>query len=442
MERLLPGYGNTINDPAASETARALLESAPFACVIWDSGRNVVACNFETIKLFELVCQREYMNHFLELSPTHQPDGQLSRTKMISLVEEAFVTGRVVSKWTHQNLIGEMIPSEIIFVRTQLGQETFVVSHTHDLRKTKRTNSQFAISRGITSEDLLKTLIDSIPLGFLVWDGKLNLIDCSEETLNILDIDSKSALIKNFYEYSPLHQPDGSPSKDKGIAMIRKAFQTGQEIFEWLHKSAEGSIIPTEVTLVKVKIGNDCFVAGYIRDLRVLKETLELKDRLEVLAFSDSLTGIHNRHYFIEAARQITSNNTVPISIILFDLDDFKKVNDTYGHLVGDEVLIEVTSAVQGSLRPNDLFARYGGEEFILLIPESSREISVKLAERIRKTVQSTKVEYNGAEIGVTVSLGVSTQTEAREALGVLIGNADTALYDAKRSGKNITVHI
>ncbi|MCL2618477.1 MAG: sensor domain-containing diguanylate cyclase [Defluviitaleaceae bacterium] len=420
---------------------QTLLDSAPFACTIWNGELNIVACNSEAIRLFEIGSQDDYILRFFDLSPEAQPDGQMSRAKMLGIVGDTFIRGRSVCRWTHRNLLGELLPAEIIFTRVKIDSETYVTTHTYDLRPISGYPSGSVISADGGTYGFARSLLESMPFGFLIWDENMILLDCSTETLNLLRVREKDVLLSNFYSYSPLHQPDGIPSREKAYRMIQKAFITGREIFEWLHKNAEGGFIPTEITLVKVNINGKYFVTGYIRDLRVLKETLELKNRLEVLAFSDSLTGIHNRHYFIETARRISGQNTLPISIIMFDLDNFKLVNDTYGHQAGDAVLIEVAAAVQASLRPSDLFARYGGEEFILLIPESTPEMAMKLAERIRCIVAESGVVHNDHIITSTISLGVATQTNAFESLGVLIGSADTALYKAKHKGKNTTVH-
>ncbi|MCL2616312.1 MAG: GGDEF domain-containing protein [Defluviitaleaceae bacterium] len=290
--------------------------------------------------------------------------------------------------------------------------------------------------------EMIKLLIESVPLGCFLWDKHMNLLTCSEEALSILKANTKQEVLDGFYSFSPLHQPDGLLSTEKAAHFIKKAFQSGREIFEWTHKDSEGNLVPTEVTLVVIRLRNNDYAISYCRDVRVLRETIELKNRLEVLAFNDNLTGIHNRHYFIDQARQIfASRNNSTISIIMFDIDDFKKINDTHGHLAGDAVLREVSTTVQTSMRPSDLFARYGGEEFIVLIPESSKDVAVKLAERIRITIDSIRINYNNQLLHVTVSIGVSTQANGSETLGALINQADIALYRAKAHGKNVLIH-
>jgi len=128
------------------------------------------------------------------------------------------------------------------------------------------------------------------------------------------------------------------------------------------------------------------------------------------------------------------------VALIFFDLDHFKKVNDTYGHAAGDTVLIEISAAVRRTLRLNELFARVGGEEFAILVPHGTIETTHILAERIRASVE--KLEFDvGSEhpIHVTLSLGVS-ELQAEDTAALLIERADAAMYEAKRSGRNKAV--
>jgi len=172
---------------------------------------------------------------------------------------------------------------------------------------------------------------------------------------------------------------------------------------------------------------------------KVLERTLDLElanKELHILARTDSLTGIHNRYSFMrrleEEMMRVKRFNEV-FSLIMFDIDFFKQVNDEYGHGVGDSVLIELVTVVNIHLREVDLFCRYGGEEFIVLLPNTSSQAAGELAERIRLTV----AEHAFASVGtVRISLGV---TECRMDRGIdeLLKAVDTALYKAKNAGRN-----
>ncbi len=162
--------------------------------------------------------------------------------------------------------------------------------------------------------------------------------------------------------------------------------------------------------------------------------------RLEQLAITDPLTGIYNRRYFFERLEQEVARSIrygTPLSCLMMDVDDFKKLNDRWGHLTGDSVLREIARRIQQSIRRVDIPARYGGEEFVLLLPQTDLAGAVVEAERIRKTVADTPFPDLPKEIRVTVSIGVATLSDDIRSAEELVRSADDALYKAKSEGKN-----
>jgi diguanylate cyclase (GGDEF)-like protein len=159
------------------------------------------------------------------------------------------------------------------------------------------------------------------------------------------------------------------------------------------------------------------------------------------LASLDPLTGAFNRRTFIElAAKQLSRARRLdaPLSLVLLDIDHFKRVNDTHGHLAGDEILKRFAEAVRDQLRREDIFVRYGGEEFCLLLPDVPGPGAVALAGRIRRAVTKAAFVADGEAIELTVSAGVAARLdEGPEALDDLIARADEALYIAKNRGRN-----
>jgi diguanylate cyclase (GGDEF)-like protein len=156
----------------------------------------------------------------------------------------------------------------------------------------------------------------------------------------------------------------------------------------------------------------------------------------------DALTGAFNRKHFIDRLTSeiaFARRHETPLSLIIFDLDHFKGVNDAHGHLGGDHVLSAVASLVEQSLRTEDVFARYGGEEFAIIARGIDVEHARALAERIRVIVAEARIEFNGAHVPVTISLGIASLACCTRALGndALVGKADERLYRAKRSGRN-----
>jgi diguanylate cyclase (GGDEF)-like protein len=159
------------------------------------------------------------------------------------------------------------------------------------------------------------------------------------------------------------------------------------------------------------------------------------------IAIYDTLTGLYNRRYFEERLgmdAQKSFYGGTPLSLVMVDIDHFKKVNDTFGHTEGDQVLCKISSLLKSSVRKKDTVARYGGEEFILILPETGLEASFVIAERIRRLIENTLFEVGQAQVNLTVSMGISNFPSHRaKSKEELIKMADQALYDAKRGGRN-----
>ena len=159
------------------------------------------------------------------------------------------------------------------------------------------------------------------------------------------------------------------------------------------------------------------------------------------LAITDDLTQVFNRRYFFELIdRELdrSRRNGAPLAIVLFDIDDFKLVNDNHGHLAGDLVLQEMCSACQVIVRPYDVFARFGGEEFVFLLPDTDESRARAFAERLRQLIaRQVVVTYNESRMQITISVGVAVFNSKMDTVDDLISRADRALYKAKGFGKN-----
>jgi diguanylate cyclase (GGDEF)-like protein len=180
-------------------------------------------------------------------------------------------------------------------------------------------------------------------------------------------------------------------------------------------------------------------VIGY--QMTATIEHLQRLSSVKNLAIYDTLTGLYNRRYFDEKfgteAQQAFVNKT-SLSLVLIDIDHFKKVNDTFGHPEGDKILRGVASLLKNSVRKKDTVARYGGEEFILVLPEANLEAASMIAERIRKLVENTSFDIGNAHLNATISLGISSFPSHRaRSKEELLKMADLALYRAKGEGRN-----
>ena len=157
----------------------------------------------------------------------------------------------------------------------------------------------------------------------------------------------------------------------------------------------------------------------------------------------DGLTEVHNKRYFEEFLERELARSARykhSLSLVMYDLDKFKNVNDTYGHLAGDHVLREISRRLHSRIRKEELLARYGGEEFVILLPETDREGAISFAEHIRERVEAEPVNFEGEVIKVTISVGVATIQGETVDSDTIIRMADENLYEAKRSGRNRVV--
>lgn len=183
-------------------------------------------------------------------------------------------------------------------------------------------------------------------------------------------------------------------------------------------------------------------VAGSLAFLLMHKERAD--EETSRLATTDPLTGVFNRRTFIELGEQElarTRRAGTPLSLMMLDLDHFKRVNDTFGHLTGDQVLVSFTRLIKDCMRRGDLIVRYGGEEFCVLLPATTLAAATALAERIRAAAAAS--DLAGKPFKVTVSVGLTAYTgEADATLGDLLGRADQALYRAKDEGRNRVIAL
>ena len=187
----------------------------------------------------------------------------------------------------------------------------------------------------------------------------------------------------------------------------------------------------------KIQVGSNTVIKFSLQDQ--LEEAYQKS--IYESATRDGLTRIFNKKYFMDTLRKEFAyclRHRVPLSLVMFDVDHFKKINDTYGHPAGDYVLQRIAAKIMETVRAEDLYARYGGEEFALMLRESADDKALRCAERCRRAVDGAEFTFNGTPIKVTISLGVSTLFDSDFASPEdLIAAADKYLYRAKRGGRN-----
>jgi diguanylate cyclase (GGDEF)-like protein/PAS domain S-box-containing protein len=200
--------------------------------------------------------------------------------------------------------------------------------------------------------------------------------------------------------------------------------------YEYLAVTKNGEDIWVVEVVVPTELQGERAVIGFFMDI----------DRLVSDSVTDALTGLYNRRYFnnnLKAESERSDRYGSYLSLILFDVDYFKKYNDTFGHTEGDKVLSMIGNIIKKCIRQSDSGCRYGGEEFAVILPQSNIDSARVVAEKIRKRVESETAESND---GVTISAGIS-QYLIKQNLTEFLKNSDSALYKAKESGRNCVIH-
>ncbi|HWQ98761.1 MAG TPA: GGDEF domain-containing protein [Clostridia bacterium] len=249
-------------------------------------------------------------------------------------------------------------------------------------------------------------------------------------------------------------------------AHILRAFSKGESFSishpeEVIVESTLTQFRPKEVIIEPVKFKNvpiavillakaEPFQSETVRQLAIFTQSLAVAlhnalehEQLQKLAALDPLTGILNRRFGMvrlheEYARSVRRG--IPLAVMMFDIDHFKQVNDTYGHVVGDRVLRNVSAQIRQGIREGDILLRYGGEEFMVILPGANKEDALTIAERVRHLVRDHATSFGDNQIGVTVSIGIDSMPETSvSGEHELIANADEALYCAKKTGRDKT---
>ena len=163
------------------------------------------------------------------------------------------------------------------------------------------------------------------------------------------------------------------------------------------------------------------------------------------MAITDQLTGLHNRRYMSRHLDNLILGSKragKPLAFLILDIDYFKSVNDSHGHDIGDEVLKEFANRIAANIRGIDLACRYGGEEFVVVMPDTDASFAYSVAERLRKSIETTPVEISRTpgKINITISIGIASSEGEADTADALLHRADQALYRAKRTGRNRVV--
>lgn len=281
-------------------------------------------------------------------------------------------------------------------------------------------------SAQVVRHRVVETLID----GVMVVAPNDKIVDLNPTAQTLLNINSQAMRERAFSDLignANLKALVDSPREQNKteITIDRRAYDISASLLDETDPESEVVLVFRDITARRK-------AEDRLRNMRM---------ELQRLANTDPLTELYNRRFFLQRLSEETERvrrHGSELSVLLLDLDHFKKVNDTYGHDAGDKVLVLVSKVTQHVKRITDVAARIGGEEFALLLPETDRKGAVRLAQRLRQAIEKRQVKTESGIVKVTASIGVATVTNNHKEVEHLLTHADRALYKAKESGRNM----
>jgi diguanylate cyclase (GGDEF)-like protein len=297
------------------------------------------------------------------------------------------------------------------------------------------------MSAGITNElnqdvDTLLTALEEIDLGVVLLDCHLRVKFVNLAFLRLYRLPDKSVASNCDFEglmrlvvgrRRVLASAEFNCYIKKRVKEVRAGIEASRDI-----RMDDGQVI--RVHCKTLPTGGRMLVYADVTDL------MQYADKLKVLATVDGMTGLFNRRHFLSLAEIEWSRYQRywrPMSLALFDIDRFKSINDSFGHCAGDHVIIQIADICQQQKRKPDIIARFGGEEFLILLPETELAAAQRVAERLRRKVETSAFSVASNAISTTISVGVAEADPSMNSIFDLIKLADKALYTAKESGRN-----
>ncbi|MCD4796042.1 MAG: sensor domain-containing diguanylate cyclase [Candidatus Cloacimonetes bacterium] len=282
-------------------------------------------------------------------------------------------------------------------------------------------------------EDVFQNSIDA---QFIIDTDTGKIIKVNNAVVRIFGYKKEDIINKGFSELFPEQK-----LKSRKALLDNFNIHDGVLVQEFLN--AKGEILHMEMILTIISWKENMAILTSMRDVSMRveaeKELKKTYEKLETLSRIDPLTNLLNRRAMVEAIENEIirfERSKEPFVLIICDIDDYKKINDTYGHDAGDFILVSIADLMRSSIRKQDVISRWGGDEFLLLLPQTDANGGKHLAENLREKIASTTFKFSGNDILLTMTFGIS---EFREELGFgkCMKQADNALYKGKKDGKN-----
>ena len=305
-----------------------------------------------------------------------------------------------------------------------------------ELREAQSVQQQY-LTRAQEEHARLSALLAAMDIGILFVSPDQRVVYANPAFSRIWQIDPAARLIDSRPEEVIARAGCTLARPEEQARHVLQTPESGQALGVLEIQMADGRLITqqgyTVEDLHRRPVGHLWLFEDVTRERQTAAQLIYLAER-------DALTGLFNRHRFNEElARMIADaeRNSTRIALFFFDLDDFKYINDTFGHRAGDAMLIRVAGEVGGQVRRNEIFARLGGDEFAVLVPDATDDMVRVLAERVTRSIALVRFQFEGQSLRLTTSLGIAVFPDHADNVEDLVARADTAMYQAKDSGKN-----
>ena len=417
----------------ALQTYQAVFESSRDAVTLTTEDGFFVDCNPAALALFEVADRATFARDYspATLSPSYQPDGRPSVEAVQAFIQQSLEQGQAFFEWHHRSTTGRTFPAEIQLSRVDLHDRLIFEATVRDVSEQKAAFEELRQAR-----DRAETYFEAAPVMELILDTQGHVSAINQRGCDLLGL-AREAIVGTDWFASFI-----AGDKEDRLAEVHEALREDREkLTEYVEHAVnaaagERRIIAFRSILLRDATGQ---VEGLLASGVDVTESRQMEATLEYQASHDPLTGVYNRRRMrelVDGAIQRGQRYGTVFSVILFDIDHFKAVNDHHGHEVGDRILTELITVVERRLRDVDSLARWGGEEFLVLLPETDLAGARQAAEELRALTAATDFTAVGS---VTISLGVAVFNED-EAIEGLLKRVDNNVYAAKTGGRNRVV--
>lgn len=381
----------------------------------------IVGANNKFLSLVELTKKELYGTRAIDLVTEDEQDRLLARFQHDDTVRYE------LKLFTKSKTIRHVVVSPRVFYAAG---KKYRIAEFVDITEKKLEDQML-----YESEQKFRSIFDQAAVGIARVSPEGQFLEVNQKLCDIVEYTHLELMKKTFQDIT--HPDDLDTDLSYVEKMLRKEISTYTLEKRYLTKSDNIVWINLTASLVSDQDGIPHYFVSIIEDITARKKA---ENDLRVQATLDSLTNLHNRHSLtIEIDKELNRAKRYksPLSFLMIDIDHFKAVNDTYGHLAGDTVLKELADIFKLETRSSDCCGRFGGEEFLIIMPELDTKAALHLADRIRKKTESHTIIFQGEEINITLSIGVSSYPDHGSEADTLIIACDDAMYTAKANGRN-----